>query len=130
MNDIDWTRLRLEYVTKGRTLHQLAEANGMHKTTIARRSKAEGWEKQRQEYVNDTAKKCVQRSQATVLTAVDRLSASAYKLLDKCDTLLGMEDVIAPRDLKGIADTLLSVKQLLGIKDETEADRRIEVVWT
>ena len=129
MNQIDWQKIKMEYVTRGTSARELARKYKLQPTTVQRKSKMEDWPSQREEYVRTLTQKCVQRTQSDTVDSVARLAQSARKLMDKCNALLAMDDVVAPRDLKAVTDTLIGVKNLLGIKDEDNSKQEITVTF-
>ena len=69
---IDWTAIKTEYVTGQGSYRTLAEKYGLRKDRIARRGKAEGWERQR-----DATRDTIQ--ERTIYKATEKISDALAK---------------------------------------------------
>lgn len=77
----DWQDIKTEYITNKTSFRKLADKYGLHKDTIWKKAKDEGWEDLRRQHIDNTQTKILD---ADTEQKVDR----ATKLLDVSDLLL------------------------------------------
>ena len=128
----DWAKIKAEYVATGISYQKLCEKYGVPERTLCRRAKKEGWVELRGKRGSKVAEKvavavemAVQRKAVSEATGtVDRMFAATDKLMKKAEQLLELEDPLSPRDLRSLSSTLLDVRTLLGIRDETDREEQ------
>lgn len=81
---IDWADIARQYVTSDLTLRQVAEANGLSMSPVAKHSRRDNWVSKREAYREDTAQKVQAFAQLQTLERFTTL----YEVSDKLDSLL------------------------------------------
>ena len=126
----DWQDIKTEYITTKTSFRKLADKYGLHKDTIWKKAKDEGWDEQRRQHIDNTQTKILEAD-------TDQKVSIAEKLNEATDMLLG--NVVAQmkarepmemdvQEMKDISVVLKNVKEILGIKskkDLEEQDARI-----
>ena len=124
----DWAKIKTEYIAQGTSYRDLCEKYDVNLRTLCRRAKKEEWQQLRAEVVTNVNKKCQQRAEKNAIQKVtrdvDRFYAATDKLMKKAEQLLELEDPLSPRDLRSLSSTLLDVRTLLGIRDETDREEQ------
>ena len=128
MGDTNWAKIRAEYISKGTPYRKLCEKYDVNERTLCRRAKKEEWQRLRTENVSKLNEKCQQRAEKVIIQNAardaDRMFAATDKLMRKAEQLLELEDPLSPRDLRSLSSTLLDVRTLLGIRDETDREEQ------
>lgn len=128
MTDLEWQKIRTEYVSKGTSYRDLCAKYGVNLRTMARRAKKENWQQLREECVNSVNRQCQQRAVKNAVQNmtrdVDRFFAATEKLMRKAEQLLELEEPLSPRDLKALSGTLQDVKIMLNIRDDTDREEQ------
>ena len=128
MTDLEWQKIRTEYVSKGTSYRDLCAKYGVNLRTMARRAKKENWQQLREECVNSVNRQCQQRAVKNAVQNmtrdVDRFFAATEKLMRKAEQLLDLEEPLSPRDLKALSGTLQDVKIMLNIRDDTDREEQ------
>ena len=78
---IDWNAIKTEYITTDTSYRKLAEKYGVHKDTIHRKAKDEGWADKRRQQIDKTQTRILEE-------AVDMEVDRATKLLGVADLLM------------------------------------------
>lgn len=123
MSKIDWDAIKREYVTTNTSYTILSQKHGIPRSTIAKQGKVKGWADARKEYVDGLATKVAQEVEKDTIARALAIYRSADKLLDKVNQLLDLEDALSPRDLKSLSSTLMDLKMIHNIKDESEEQK-------
>ena len=131
---IDWLKIKTEYITTDTSYRKLSQKYGVAVKNICLKSKSEDWIGQRQQYVNTTLTKTVNREQNKAVDRYTRLTTVADKLLDKIETAvdsLDEESVLkllnstTIRSLSGALKDIKEIQSLKGDRDLREQDARI-----
>lgn len=116
---LDWTQIRMEYITTDTTYRQLAKKYGVSKNTISRRAKNEEWIHERDRYWTEIGTEVVQRVQECEIdekvAAAVRINAIADRLLDKLEEAVEQLDRYQVQERNRCKTVLY---------DRTEDDRR------
>ena len=125
MSDIDWVKIKTEYVTTGISQRELANKYNLSLSGISKKAKAEGWVKKRESYQNRRAakveRKVIERDVSKALTQMERLSKATDMLLEK------VEIAIEQLDRYVLVQTTSSVKneQLKSGKKKTTTKKEM-----
>lgn len=96
MGDIDWVKIRTEYVTTGISQRELANKYNLSLSGISKRAKAEDWVKKRESYQNRRAtkveRKVIERDVEKTWTQMERLSKATDMLLEKVEIAIEQLD--------------------------------------
>lgn len=131
-------KIHQEYVTTDISLRGIAKKYGLAKTTLYNWSKKEMWSQEKDMYLlhAEQAARCAFEAETDhhinlLADRARRIYDSADRLLDKVNQLLELDDALSPRDLKSISSTLLDLKMIHNIKDESDEkqDNTVHVVF-
>lgn len=125
---MDWKAIKTEYITTDTSYRKLAKKYGISLNTICNKSKQEGWIKDKEQFIDKTVSKTIEKISEAQSDRAKRIRTVADKLLDKLeilvDTLEG--DTSSYRQ---IAATLKDIKEIQMIKsnaDLREQEARIK----
>ena len=106
----DWQKIKTEYISENTSYRKLAEKHGISYQAICRRSKAERWGEQREQHMNKSVTKALDR-------ICDKKADRAVRLQSVADKLLGVvENFIENSEFHGVSslDTQ-SMKHISGV---------------
>ena len=110
MGDIDWVKIRTEYVTTGISQRELANKYNLSLSGISKKAKAEDWVKKRESYQNRRAtkveRKVIERDVEKTWTQMERLAKATDKLLEKVEIAIEQLDKVI------VVETVNTVKNI------------------
>ena len=126
MADIDWNKIKHEYITTSISYRKLAKKYEVSETTLGKKAGREDWVSLRQQ-AND-------KRTTKVINAAAKKDKRFFAIVDKL--LVKIEDVIEdgsvftqPQNIKSISSALKDIRDIKGIKsakDLEEQQARIE----
>jgi len=116
----DWNAIKNEYINSEISLRKLAGKYKIPVSTVARKCRLEGWFDEREHLLDNVSTRLAQETENSQVNRALAIYRSGDKLLEKANQLLDLEEALSPRDLKSISSTLLDLKMIHNIKDESE----------
>lgn len=127
MAGIDLEAVRRDYEA-GMSLRSLALKYGCSKSAVNKWAKRDGWQRGQGGHVDTVHTEDVEpperQPEATADGPYQALAGLAGKVLARVDEALGDPKPISARDLRGIAATLLDIRQLLNAVSPLEAEEQ------
>ena len=124
----DWQAIKTEYITTQTSYRKLAQKYGVSTTQICNVGRDEKWVEQREQYLNKTSAKTLEKISQQEANRAAKIHSVADKLLLKIEAMVDAE---RPLDTKGIRALTAAVKDLKEIQnvksalDEQEQRARI-----
>ncbi len=124
----DWQAIKTEYITTNTSYRKLAQKHGVSTTQICNVGRDEKWVEQREQFLNKTTAKTLEKISQQEANRAARIHTVADKLLNKIEAMVDSE---RPLDTKGIRALTAAVKDLKEIQsvksalDEQEQRARI-----
>lgn len=119
---IDWNAIKTEYITTDTSYRKLAEKYGVHKDTIHRKAKDEGWADKRRRQIDKTQTRILEK-------AVDMEVDRATKLLGVADLLMEKVrqriEAVDPMDMgsqefRHLSATIKDLKEIQMIRSDAD----------
>ena len=118
----DWQKIKTEYITTNTSYRKLAQKHYISYQAICRRSKDEHWGEQREQYMNKTVTKTINRISEKQVDRATRLISVADLLLDKVKNLV--EDnpklMLNTQSIKNLSGVLKDIKEVQMIRSEAD----------
>ena len=124
----DWQAIKTEYITTKTSYRKLAQKYGVSTTQICNVGSDEKWVEQREQYLNKTTAKTIEKISQQEANRAAKIHSVADKLLNKIEAMV---DSGRPLDTKGIRALTAAVKDLKEIQsvrselDKQEQEARI-----
>ena len=124
----DWQAIKTEYITTDTSYRKLAQKYGVSTTQICNVGRDEKWVEQREQYLNKTTAKAIEKISQQEAKRAAKIHSVADKLLLKIERMV---DSDKPLDTKGIRALTAAVKDLKEIQcvrselDKQEQEARI-----
>lgn len=80
--EVDWEKIRIEYVTTRCSYRQLSEKYGVAIGNISKVSVRERWKEQRERFVHDVSKKAEEKEKRNQVNRLARLTRATTKAVD------------------------------------------------
>ena len=124
---IDWQAIKTEYITTSTSYRKLADKYGVSYQAICHRSKEEGWIAQREQHLNDTTSKTLDKISQQKANRAAKIQTVADKLLSKIEDMVDRQGMQA-KDVRSLVAAVKDLKEIQSIKsdlDEKEQKARI-----
>ena len=118
----DWQKIKTEYISENTSYRKLAEKHGISYQAICRRSKDEGWIEQREQHMNKSVTKALDKICDKKADRAARLNNVAELLLERVERLLESDDKIAfdTQGMKHISGVLKDIKEIQMIRSDAD----------
>lgn len=118
----DWQKIKTEYITTDTSYRKLAQKYGISYQAICKRSKDEKWIDLREQHLNKTISKTLEKISQQEADRAAKIHSVADKLLLKIEAMAESE---RPLDTKGIRALTAAVKDLKEIQNiKSDLDKR------
>lgn len=118
----DWNKIKTEYITTDTSYRKLAEKHGISYQAICRRSKDEGWIYLREQHMNKTVTKTINRISEKQVDRASKLISVADLLLDRVKSIVEdhPEVLVQSQNLKNLSGVLKDIKEVQMIKSDAD----------
>ena len=124
----DWQAIKTEYITTNTSYRKLAQKYGVSYQAICHRSKEEGWIALREQHLNDTVSKTVDKISKQKANRAAKIHSVADKLLNKIEAMVDGEKPLDTKAIRALTAAVKDLKEIQGVKsdlDEKEQKARI-----
>lgn len=123
----DWQAIKTEYITTDTSYRKLAQKYGVSTTQICNVGRDEKWVEQREQYLNKTTAKTIEKISQQEANRAAKIHSVADKLLLKIEALVDRPGMM-PKDVRSLVAAVKDLKEIQGVKsdlDEKEQKARI-----
>ena len=123
----DWQAIKTEYITTDTSYRKLAQKYGVSTTQICNVGRDEKWVEQREQYLNKTTAKTLEKISQQEANRAAKIHSVADKLLLKIEALVDRPGMV-PKDVRSLVAAVKDLKEIQGVKsdlDEKEQRARI-----
>ena len=123
----DWQAIKTEYITTDTSYRKLAQKYGVSTTQICNVGRDEKWVEQREQYLNKTTAKAIEKISQQEANRAAKIQTVADKLLNKIDSLVDRPGMM-PKDVRYLVAAVKDLNDIQGVKsklDEQEQRARI-----
>ena len=123
----DWQAIKTEYITTETSYRKLAQKYGVSTTQICNVGRDEKWVEQREQYLNNTTAKTLEKISQQQANRAAKVQTVADKLLQKIESLVDRPGMM-PKDVRSLVAAVKDLKEIQSIKsdlDEQEQRARI-----
>lgn len=124
----DWQAIKTEYITTNTSYRKLAEKYGVSTTQICNVGREEKWVEQREQYLNKTAAKTLEKISQQKASRAAKIHGVADKLLLKIEALVDRPEPLNEKAIRALTAAVKDLKEIQGVKsdlDEKEQKARI-----
>ena len=131
----DKEAIHLEYISTDISLRELARKHNVSLSTAHKWKQDGHWDVERKAFLAKATKQAAENLRMdkehcmnSLTERMEKVLASADRLLFKVDQLLNLEDELAPRDLKSISSVLLDVVTVQNMEKDGEDEGKSKTV--
>lgn len=125
----DWRQAaKREYITSDTSYRKLAKKYGVSVTQICNVGRDEGWVEQREQYLNKTTAKAIEKISQQEANRAARIYTVADKLLRKIETMVDSDEPLSEKGIRSLTAAVKDLKEIQNIRsnlDEQEQEARI-----
>lgn len=120
--DIDWSAIKTEYITTKTSYRKLAQKYGVSATQICNVGSDEKWVEQREQYLNKTTAKTIEKISQQEANRAAKIHRVADKLLNKIEAIADSDKAISSKDIRALTAAIRDLKEVQNVR--SDADRR------
>ena len=123
----DWQAIKTEYITTDTSYRKLAQKYGVSTTQICNVGRDEKWVEQREQYLNKTTAKTIEKISQQEANRAAKIHSVADKLLLKIEALVDRPGMM-PKDVRALVAAVKDLKEIQSVKsdlDKQEQEARI-----
>ena len=124
----DWQAIKTEYITTDTSYRKLAQKYGVSTTQICNVGRDEKWVEQREQYLNKTTAKTIEKISQQEANRAAKIHSVADKLLLKIEAMVDSEKPLDTKGIRALTAAVKDLKEIQGVKsdlDEKEQRARI-----
>lgn len=119
----DWQAIKTEYITTDTSYRKLAQKYGVSTTQICNVGRDEKWVEQREQYLNKTTAKTIEKISQQEANRAAKFHSVADKLLNKIDALADRPWMM-PKDVRYLVAAMKDLKEIHGIKSDLDTQEQ------
>ena len=124
----DWQAIKTEYITTNTSYRKLAQKHGVSTTQICNVGRDEKWVEQREQFLNKTTAKTLEKISQQEANRAARIHTVADKLLNKIEAMVDSERALDTKGIRALTAAVKDLKEIQSVKsalDEQEQRARI-----
>ena len=128
---MDWAAIKTEYITTDTSYRKLAQKYGVSTTQICTVGRDEKWVEQREQYLNKTVAKTIEKISNQEANRAAKIHSVADKLLQKIEAMADSSKPITEKGLRALTASVKDLKEILGVRselDRKEQEARIDAL--
>ena len=118
----DWNKIKTEYITTNTSYRKLAQKYGVSTTQICNVGREEGWVEQREQFLNKTTAKTIEKISQQEADRAAKIHSVADKLLLKIEAIADGNRPLASKDIRALTAAIKDLKEIQNVR--SDADRR------
>lgn len=118
----DWKAIKTEYITTDTSYRKLAQKYGVSTTQICNVGRDEKWVKQREQFLNKTTAKTIEKISQQEAARAAKIHSVADKLLTKIEAIADGSRPLSSRDIRALTAAIKDLKEIQNVR--SDADRR------
>ena len=124
----DWQAIKTEYITTDTSYRKLAQKYGVSTTQICNVGREEKWVEQREQYLNKTTAKTLEKISQQEANRAAKIHSVADKLLLKIEAMVDRPEPLNEKAIRSLTAAVKDLKEIQSVKsalDEQEQRARI-----
>lgn len=118
----DWLAIKTEYITTETSYRKLAQKYGVSTTQICNVGREEGWVEQREQFLNKTTAKTLEKISQQEANRAAKIHSVADKLLNKIEAMADSGRPMNSKDIRALTAAIRDLKEIQNVR--SDSDRR------
>ena len=116
----DWQAIKTEYITTDTSYRKLSQKYGIGYQAICHRSKEEGWIAMREQHMNNTTTKTLEKISQQEANRAAKIHSVADKLLQKIEAMVDNGNVCTEKGIRALTAAVKDLKEIQGVKSDLD----------
>ena len=117
---MDWLAIKTEYITTDTSYRKLAQKYGVSVTQICNVGREEKWVEQREQFLNKTTAKTIEKISQQEANRAARIHSVADKLLNKIEAMVDAEDLLDSKGIRALTAAVKDLKEIQSVRSELD----------
>ena len=117
---MDWLAIKTEYITTDTSYRKLAQKYGVSVTQICNVGREEKWVEQREQFLNKTTAKTIEKISQQEANRAARIHSVADKLLNKIEAMVDAEDLLDSKGIRALTAAVKDLKDIQSVRSELD----------
>lgn len=117
---MDWQAIKTEYITTDTSYRKLAQKYGVSVTQICNVGREEKWVEQREQFLNKTTAKTIEKISQQEANRAARIHSVADKLLNKIEAMVDAEDLLDSKGIRALTAAVKDLKEIQGVRSDLD----------
>ena len=116
----DWQAIKTEYITTDTSYRKLAQKYGVSTTQICNVGRDEKWVEQREQYLNKTTAKTIEKISQQEANRAAKIHSVADKLLNKIEAMVDSEEALDTKSIRALTAAVKDLKEIQSVRSELD----------
>lgn len=116
----DWQAIKTEYITTQTSYRKLAQKYGVSTTQICNVGRDEKWVEQREQYLNKTTAKTIEKISQQKVNRAAKMQTVADKLLNKIEAMVDSGRPLDTKSIRALTAAVKDLKEIQSVKSELD----------
>ena len=116
----DWKKIKTEYITTDTSYRKLAQKYGVSTTQICNVGRDEKWVEQREQYLNKTTAKTLEKISQQEANRAAKIHSVADKLLLKIEAMVDRPEPLNEKAIRSLAAAVKDLKEIQSVKSDLD----------
>ena len=116
----DWQAIKTEYITTDTSYRKLAQKYGVSTTQICNVGRDEKWVEQREQYLNKTTAKTIEKISQQEANRAAKIHSVADKLLLKIEAMVESEEALDTKSIRALTAAVKDLKEIQSVRSELD----------
>lgn len=116
----DWQAIKTEYITTDTSYRKLAHKYGVSVTQICNVGREEKWVEQREQFLNKTTAKTIEKISQQEADRAARIHSVADKLLNKIEAMVDAEELLDSKGIRALTAAVKDLKEIQSVRSELD----------
>ena len=116
----DWQAIKTEYITTDTSYRKLAQKYGVSTTQICNVGRDEKWVEQREQYLNKTTAKTLEKISQQEANRAAKIHSVADKLLLKIEAMVDRPEPLNEKAIRSLAAAVKDLKEIQSVKSDLD----------
>jgi DNA primase large subunit len=117
---VDWLAIKTEYITTDTSYRKLAQKYGVSVTQICNVGREEKWVEQREQFLNKTTAKTIEKISQQEANRAARIHSVADKLLNKIEAMVDAEELLDSKGIRALTAAVKDLKEIQSVRSELD----------
>lgn len=116
----DWQSIKTEYITTDTSYRKLAQKYGVSTTQICNVGREEGWVEQREQFLNETTAKTLEKISRQEANRAAKIHSVADKLIKKIEVMVDSGKTLDAKSIRALTAAVKDLKEIQNVRSDAD----------